>query len=84
MILPLKDVNPFLSSTLLLILATALLENWVMHLVLAIIVSLPCRCVSGLPGVMSKSSNAERENFLVQVEWLPMTFHCMSRHGRSL
>ena len=31
-------------------------------------------CVSGLPHVMSKSSDEEeKENFLAQVEWLPVT-----------
>ena len=26
-----------------------------------------------LPGVMSKSNDAEKENFLAQVDWLPLT-----------
>ena len=29
--------------------------------------------VHGLPGVASKSNDAEKQNFFAQVEWLPLT-----------
>ena len=38
-------------------------------------------CVSGLSHVTSKSSDAEKVNFLAWIEWLPVTF--LSHHGQT-